>query len=79
MGCVRAVLNTLIFNTQISPPPPFSPEVRAIYDYNAGAPEELSFREGDEIILISSTDPDWWDGEKSGVKGVFPATYVERI
>ncbi|KAG7528346.1 hypothetical protein FFLO_06223 [Filobasidium floriforme] len=51
----------------------------AQYDYEATEDNEISFAEGDEIIQIEETDPDWWTGTnaKTGKQGLFPANYVE--
>ncbi len=40
----------------------------------------MSFREGDRIRIVKKTGSvdDWWDGELRGVKGSFPANYVEK-
>ncbi|PWY91471.1 hypothetical protein BO94DRAFT_555302 [Aspergillus sclerotioniger CBS 115572] len=40
---------------------------------------DLAFREGDRIRVLKKTDStdDWWEGELRGVKGSFPANYVE--
>ncbi|KAJ3085616.1 F-BAR and double SH3 domains protein 1 [Quaeritorhiza haematococci] len=52
---------------------------KAIYDYTAQTPEELSFREDDIIQITDSSDNDWWEGKLNGRSGLVPATYVERI
>ncbi|KAJ5619182.1 hypothetical protein N7510_003166 [Penicillium lagena] len=65
------------------PPPRALPQkfVRALYDFDGQGPGDLSFRENDCIRIVqrtASTD-DWWEGELAGVKGSFPANYVETI
>lgn len=52
---------------------------KAIYDYTATGPDELSIAEGDVINVTDATDPDWWKGEVGARSGTFPATYVEKI
>ncbi|KAJ1994758.1 BAR adaptor protein Hob1 [Coemansia spiralis] len=64
-----------------APPPPRPAPVQfvdALYDYNAQAEGDLSFREGDRIELLerSPSKNDWWTGRLNGVTGVFPGTYV---
>ncbi|KAJ3541277.1 hypothetical protein NMY22_g3948 [Coprinellus aureogranulatus] len=66
------------------PPPPLKPKpkppvpqavyVTAIYDFDAQAEGDLSFREGDRIELVKKTDSqeDWWTGRLNGREGVFP-------
>lgn len=63
------------------PPPPAASKpvfVTAAYDFQ-GQGDELSFREGDRIRVTRKTasNDDWWDGELNGVKGPFPANYIE--
>jgi len=53
--------------------------VRAIYDYDAGAEDELPFQEGDLINLFSKHESGWWTGELNGVTGLFPANHVEEV
>ncbi|KAI9268705.1 hypothetical protein BY458DRAFT_475619 [Sporodiniella umbellata] len=70
------------------PPPPAptqQPEVNAgkaavaLYDYEAGEDNEISFREGDTITQIEFLSEDWWQGLAPNKKdiGLFPANYVE--
>ena len=55
------------------------PSCRAIYDFEAENPGELSFKEGDVILLKSQIDENWYDGSVGGKSGYFPTTYVEII
>jgi hypothetical protein len=55
---------------------------RALYDYEATAPEELSFYEG-QIMRVLRTQPHneddgWWEGEYDGLRGLFPSVIVEE-
>lgn len=53
--------------------------VRALHDFT-GSSDELSFKAGDEIIVIHEVLDDWWLGVLSnGRKGLFPSTYTETI
>ena len=53
-------------------------QARALYDYDAAQEGDLSFREGDVITLIDTSDPSgWWVGELNGVQGTFPSNFVE--
>ena len=54
-------------------------QAKAIYDYTAVTPEELSIAEGDVIKVTDALDSDWWTGEVGGRSGTFPANYVERL
>ncbi|KAJ3056397.1 F-BAR and double SH3 domains protein 1 [Rhizophlyctis rosea] len=51
-------------------------QVKALYDYAAASDDELTFRTGDHIRLIDSSDPDWWEGELDGKRGAMPANYL---
>ena len=55
-------------------------QARALYDYDAAQEGDLSFREGDVITLIDTSDPSgWWVGELNGMQGNFPSNFVEQI
>ena len=60
---------------------------RAAYDYEATSEEELSFFEGDILVILRRTgihdddvDDGWWEGQllPDGPKGVFPSLVVEE-
>ncbi|XP_077467404.1 F-BAR and double SH3 domains protein 2 isoform X2 [Stigmatopora argus] len=56
--------------------------VRALYDYEGQAEEELSFSEGAVIRLLNrdtQTDDGFWEGELNGKVGVFPSVLVEDL
>ena len=48
-----------------------------MYDYTANNEDELSFSKGQLINVLNKDDPDWWQGEISGVTGLFPTNYVK--
>ncbi|KAG0349276.1 hypothetical protein BGZ54_004399, partial [Gamsiella multidivaricata] len=49
------------------------PTAVALYDYNAGEPNEISFSEGDIIKDIDFVTDDWWSGQaRDGTTGLFP-------
>ncbi|XP_057643815.1 intersectin-2 isoform X1 [Chionomys nivalis] len=52
-------------------------QVIAMYDYAANNEDELSFSKGQLINVMNKDDPDWWQGEISGVTGLFPSNYVK--
>ncbi|CAE6507099.1 unnamed protein product [Rhizoctonia solani] len=71
-----------------APPRPATPEPEpedngviavALYDYDAGEENEISFKEGDRILQVdTSISDDWWNGTTaSGATGLFPAAYVQ--
>lgn len=52
--------------------------VRAVDDFS-GSVDELSFRVGDEIVLLNEVIEGWWMGELRGKKGLFPTSHTEPI
>uniref|UniRef100_A0AAR2JJM4 Rho GTPase activating protein 4a n=1 Tax=Pygocentrus nattereri TaxID=42514 RepID=A0AAR2JJM4_PYGNA len=48
----------------------------AMFDYVARSAAELSFKQGDHILLHSKASSDWWRGEVGGVKGLIPHKYI---
>lgn len=58
-------------------PAPARPTVTALYDYDAGTADELSFKEGDQIVVIQKDNGGWWEGELRGKRGWIPANYVK--
>ncbi|KIM84702.1 hypothetical protein PILCRDRAFT_818315 [Piloderma croceum F 1598] len=71
------------------PPPPLKPKpkpaepavhyVVALYDFEAQADGDLSFKTGDRIEIVEKTGSaeDWWTGKLNGQQGVFPGNYVQ--
>ncbi|EJF60252.1 BAR-domain-containing protein [Dichomitus squalens LYAD-421 SS1] len=53
--------------------------VVALHDFAAGSTDELSFKAGDQIEVISEVLDGWWMGELEGRRGLFPTTYTEII
>ncbi|XP_072512570.1 SLIT-ROBO Rho GTPase-activating protein 3 isoform X4 [Salminus brasiliensis] len=51
-------------------------EAVALFDYVARSAAELSFKQGDHVILHSKASSDWWRGEVGGVKGLIPHKYI---
>ena len=71
------------FPTRALPLPPDAlSRVAALYDCDADHDDELSFKEGEAIIVTSHLDEDWWIGYVEGNPnrhGVFPVLYVEVL
>lgn len=58
-------------------PMPARPTVTALYDYDAATDDELSFKEGDVIVVVQKDSGGWWEGELRGKRGWIPANYVK--
>uniref|UniRef100_A0A4W5MFL3 ArfGAP with SH3 domain, ankyrin repeat and PH domain 2 n=1 Tax=Hucho hucho TaxID=62062 RepID=A0A4W5MFL3_9TELE len=56
--------------------------VKALYNCSADNPDELTFTEGEVIVVDGEEDQEWWVGHiegESARRGVFPATFVHFI
>ncbi|XP_071341862.1 neutrophil cytosol factor 2 isoform X1 [Trachinotus anak] len=51
----------------------------ALHSYESSNPEDLSFHQGETIILLSRVNQDWFEGQCNGNTGIFPASYVEEV
>eukprot|EP00052_Salpingoeca_macrocollata_P022990 m.201137 g.201137 ORF g.201137 m.201137 type:complete len:662 (-) comp21931_c0_seq2:27-2012(-) len=49
---------------------------RAVGNYTAKAPGELSFKQGDSVFVIKKTNQPMWSGVFQGKTGLFPRTMV---
>ncbi len=61
------------------PPPPkkaSAPTCTALYDNVPDDADELGFKAGDRIEIVSK-DGEWWTGRLNGRQGIFPANYVQ--
>lgn len=52
---------------------------KALVDFQRHDPDELGFRKNDIITIISENDEHCWVGEVNGVRGWFPAKFVEIL
>ncbi len=53
----------------------------ALYDYNARAEDDLTFKKGDHLHVLNQSDGDWWQAELigTGKKGFIPSNYVAKV
>ncbi|XP_071368727.1 intersectin-2b [Centroberyx affinis] len=51
-------------------------EYVALYTYESPEPGDLTFSEGD-VILVSQREGEWWNGSIGNCTGVFPSNYVK--
>uniref|UniRef100_A0A4W5N2D4 Intersectin-1 n=1 Tax=Hucho hucho TaxID=62062 RepID=A0A4W5N2D4_9TELE len=52
------------------------PEFIAMYTYESNEQGDLTFQQGD-VIVVTKKEGDWWTGVVSGKTGVFPSNYVK--
>jgi hypothetical protein len=52
--------------------------VRALHDFT-GSTDELTFKAGDEIVVLNEVLDGWWMGELDSQKGLFPTAYTVVI
>jgi hypothetical protein len=48
-----------------------------LWDHVTIESDELGFRAGDDIDVISMVDRDWWWGRKEQAQGWFPSAFVK--
>ena len=60
------------------PPPPNCPTYTAKYDYECRTDDDLTFKKGDLLYIISTEEGDWWYAQHrdTGEKGFIPSNYV---
>lgn len=49
----------------------------ALYDYAAKSDDELSFQQGDRILVTKHLNEEWSSGRLSGREGMFPRNFIE--
>lgn len=53
--------------------------VKALYDFSALEPDELSFQTNDIIEVMETINDSWWLGKLGHKTGLFPSNYVTSI
>jgi len=67
------------FNRPMASPAPTGATVFvALYDYDARIDEDLSFKKGERLQIINTSDGDWWYARslQTNREGYIPSTYV---
>ena len=59
--------------------PPGSKRCKALYNYVAREPDELTIAKEDVILILYKQPNGWWRGDLAGRVGVFPANYVQEL
>jgi growth factor receptor-binding protein 2 len=57
-------------------------EAKCLHNFEAKADDELTFKKGDVIKVLDSTDSDesgWWRAENESREGVVPASYLQLL
>lgn len=54
-------------------------QCKALFDYNSGVPEDLSFSVGDVIEVHEKISNEWIKGKLHGQVGMFPSAFVEML
>jgi len=52
---------------------------KALYSFQSQNSRELSFKKGDIIYIKKQIDGNWFEGERTGMVGIFPKSYVEIL
>ncbi|KAK6171087.1 hypothetical protein SNE40_019347 [Patella caerulea] len=50
---------------------------KALFEFSASGPEELSFNRGDVLVITDQSDQDWFKAELNGKTGFIPSNYVK--
>ena len=51
----------------------------AKHDFSATRDDEISLQAGDVVTEVVEDSQDWWQGQVRNSKGVFPASFLERV
>ncbi|XP_057175041.1 SLIT-ROBO Rho GTPase-activating protein 3 isoform X2 [Triplophysa rosa] len=58
---------------------PITEESEGDADHLPSEDAELSFKQGDHLLLHSKASADWWRGEIGGVRGLIPHKYISVV
>ena len=59
---------------------PIYPLFLAKYDYTAMSDHDMSFKRGDQLLIINTDNQDWWfaRAKHSGQEGSVPSNYITK-
>jgi len=52
---------------------------KGLYSFQSQNSRELTFKKGDIIYIKKQIDSNWYEGERNGMVGIFPKSYVEIL
>ncbi|CAE7179917.1 hypothetical protein P3342_002527 [Pyrenophora teres f. teres] len=60
--------------------PPVLAHASAMYQYNAQDAGDLALMPNDKVVVTEYMNNEWWKGrnERTGMEGIFPASYVRK-
>ncbi|XP_056102396.1 SLIT-ROBO Rho GTPase-activating protein 3 isoform X3 [Rhinichthys klamathensis goyatoka] len=58
---------------------PITEECEGEAEHPPSEDAELSFKQGDHLLLHSKVSADWWRGELGGVRGLIPHKYISMV
>jgi len=60
--------------------PPVLAHASAMYQYNAQDAGDLALMPNDKVVVTEYMNTEWWKGknERTGMEGIFPASYVRK-
>ncbi|KAF4110946.1 neutrophil cytosol factor 2 [Onychostoma macrolepis] len=54
-------------------------KVVALYSYGSSTPEDLDFKQGNVITVLSKVNDEWLEGQCNGKIGIFPSSFVKAL
>uniref|UniRef100_A0A672RZY9 Neutrophil cytosol factor 2-like n=1 Tax=Sinocyclocheilus grahami TaxID=75366 RepID=A0A672RZY9_SINGR len=54
-------------------------KVVALYSYDSSTPEDLDFKQGNIITVLSKVNDEWLEGQCNGKIGIFPSSFVKAL
>ncbi|KAF7229701.1 transcript variant X1 [Nothobranchius furzeri] len=64
---------------QSEPPPVSGPRCLALFDYEGEEEDELTFSQGDVIVLLEIMGEEWGRGQIHGQAGIFPLNFTDVV